>query len=126
MSCPATSIASPTRFTLRPYQREAVDRAVQFLTSKSDKHGLLEFGVVVPMDGITTRIVEQYYKATCFLSMEAVQRDMEYEEGQEPSADEQAALQGAADGGSTDAESGDIKPKATSKKKTRKKRGAKK
>lgn len=28
-------------FTLRPYQREASDRSVSFLTSKSDKHGLL-------------------------------------------------------------------------------------
>jgi hypothetical protein len=29
------------QFTLRKYQREASDKSVKFLTSKSDKHGLL-------------------------------------------------------------------------------------
>lgn len=39
MSAVAHEVHSP--FTLRPYQREASDRSVAFLTSKSDKHGLL-------------------------------------------------------------------------------------
>jgi DNA repair protein RadD len=34
------STPSPA-FTLRPYQREAADRAVQFLTGRSTKHGIL-------------------------------------------------------------------------------------
>ena len=91
----------------------------------------LEFDVVVPMDGETMRLVEQYYKATCYLSMEAVQRDIEYAEGEEGSGDEQRALQGAADATSGDEPAaapngkGDGSRKST-KKKTAKKRSSKK
>lgn len=37
----AEKMIDANRFTLRPYQTEAVDRSVKFLTAKSDKHGLL-------------------------------------------------------------------------------------
>lgn len=53
----------------------------------------LEFDVVVPMDGITMRLVEQFYKSTCFLTMDPIQREIQYEE-----QDSTADLQGAADG----------------------------
>jgi hypothetical protein len=59
----------------------------------------LEFDAVVPMDESTMDLVEKFYKSTCFLTMEPVQREMEYE----PDA-EQQALQEAA-------ESGEVAPK---------------
>lgn len=37
----------------------------------------LEFDVVIPMEKQTMRLVEKYYKAVCFLTMEEVQRKLE-------------------------------------------------
>jgi hypothetical protein len=56
----------------------------------------LEFDVVVPMDSSTMRLVEKYYKATVFLTMEPVQRDIEYKPEAETEAT-QEELQAAAD-----------------------------
>ena len=57
----------------------------------------LEFDVVVPMDGITMRLVEKYYKATCFLTMEPIQRDIEYSKDDDAKVQIEASLQDAAD-----------------------------
>jgi hypothetical protein len=56
----------------------------------------LEFDVVVQMDKVTMGLVEQFYKATCFLTMEQVQREMEYAEDRQQ-VEEQQSLQEAAD-----------------------------
>lgn len=58
----------------------------------------LEFDVVVPMDGMTMRLVEQFYKATCFLTMEPIQREL-IEEQDGGAADTTQSLQEAADAG---------------------------
>jgi hypothetical protein len=55
----------------------------------------LEFDVVVPMDSITMDLVERFYKSTCYLSTEAIQREMEYPEKEN---DTERSLQEAADG----------------------------
>lgn len=57
----------------------------------------LEFDVVLPMNRETMRIVEKYYKAACFLSMEAIQRTMELTAEDESHAETGASLQDAAD-----------------------------
>ncbi len=36
----------------------------------------LEFEMVIPMDEHTINLVKRYYKSTCFLTMEAVQREL--------------------------------------------------
>jgi DNA repair protein RadD len=46
-------------FTLRPYQREAVDRAVRFLTSTSDRHGIL----VLPTGSGKSLVIASIVKA---------------------------------------------------------------
>lgn len=69
----------------------------------------LEFDVVIPMDHSTMRLVEKYYKSTCFLTMEAVQREIEL-----PAQPETQALQDAADEPAAEVEA---KPKRGRKKK---------
>src|SRR3990172_5389290 len=59
----------------------------------------LEFDVLFPMDRETMRLVEQYYKATAFLSMEPVQREIELSGGGDPT---EQSLQEAADDIATD------------------------
>lgn len=51
----------------------------------------LEFDVVVPMDSNSMRLVEKYYKGDCFLTMEEIQREIQYAES------EDIGLQDAAD-----------------------------
>lgn len=61
----------------------------------------LEFDSVVPMDGITMRLVEKYYKSTCFLTMEKAQIELKLDEDPIISIeteDTQDLLQDAADG----------------------------
>lgn len=61
----------------------------------------LEFDVVVPMDSVTMRLVEKFYKAICFLTMEPVQRSLPVEiSTDEPSL----GLQEAADAAEADEE----------------------
>jgi hypothetical protein len=64
----------------------------------------LAFDVVLPMNRITMDLVEKYYKATSFLTMKPVQRDMEYAEESAGTETQQASLQEAAD--SVDDEAG--------------------
>lgn len=64
----------------------------------------LEFDVVMPMDGSTVRLIEKYYKATCFLTTEPIQRDIEYTPEDQKTADHQDALQDAADGADAELE----------------------
>lgn len=58
----------------------------------------LEFDVVMPMDGSTIRLIEKYYKSTAFLTMEEIQREIEYAPEDAKTAEHQDALQDAADG----------------------------
>jgi hypothetical protein len=69
-------------------------RAAKVVAGGSDFR--LEFDVVVPMDGITMRLVEQYYKATCFLTMEEIQRKLE-EPADQAQVEVSMSLQDAAD-----------------------------
>lgn len=80
----------------------------------------LEFDVVIPMDKETMRLVEKYYKATCFLTMDEVQRQIEYSEDSATGA----SLQEVADAEEPAMETvppGDEEPK---KKRGRKAKGA--
>jgi hypothetical protein len=57
----------------------------------------LEFDVVIPMDNSTMRLIEQFYKATCFLTMIPIQRELPAE-GEDPAKVElSVSLQDAAD-----------------------------
>jgi hypothetical protein len=55
-----------------------------------------EFDVVVPMDRTTMKLVEKFYKATCFLTMEEIQRTLEVAVDQ-ASVEVSVSLQDAAD-----------------------------
>jgi hypothetical protein len=71
--------------------------AISNLRSVRDPSSIrLEFDVVIPMDSLTMDLVEKYYKATCFITMEAIQREIEMTD-EESDADEQGLLQDAAD-----------------------------
>lgn len=92
--------------------------AISNLRAQRDAEGFrLEFDVVVPMDSDTMEIVEKYYKATTFLSMEPIQREIKYE-GDAAQVEHQDALQEAAD-----AEPADETAAETGKRKGRKKKG---
>jgi hypothetical protein len=56
----------------------------------------LEFDVVVPMDRTTMHLVEKYYKAACFLTMEEIQRKLE-EPADQAQVEVSMSLQDAAD-----------------------------
>ena len=56
----------------------------------------LEFDVVIPLDSTTMRLVEKYYKSTCFLTMNEVQMKLPEVED-EASTAHQESLQDAAD-----------------------------
>lgn len=57
----------------------------------------LEFDVVVPMDDVAMELIRKFYKSTCFLSMEQVQREIEIKLEDEKQAETHDLLQGAAD-----------------------------
>jgi hypothetical protein len=73
----------------------------------------LEFDVVIPMDHSTMRLIEKYYKATCFLTMEEIQRELELPPADHQQVEHQDLLQDAADGAADDssAAAGDGKRK---------------
>src|SRR5262245_17362748 len=53
------TMTTPSKFVLRPYQSEAVDRAVQFLRSKSDRHGI----AVLPTGSGKSLVIAEIVKA---------------------------------------------------------------
>lgn len=57
------SVPTAPTFTLRPYQREAVNRSRQFLMSKSDKHGLLVLPTGSGKSLVIANIVNELDKA---------------------------------------------------------------
>jgi hypothetical protein len=56
-----------------------------------------EFDAVVPMDKETMRLVELYYKATCFLTMDAVQMTLAEQPVDAGQQEKEQSLQDAAD-----------------------------